>query len=264
MLGAPGGDKASQLPGWSSGAPVPCGALPAKPPSHGRCLNGRMATPSKTLLKRTQERFCPYGTIPPHTRSLSRHRPGRLRRLRHGGARFRHASQARCGYQVHRAFRRRAGRCSPRGSRGAHGGGFGRGRSRGIGRRDGGRWSECGPGCSLGRRCRHGCHRGRSCWQLVGGRLPRRPRFPGGPRRAPSAPIRDGGCFTACRLRGGAALGRVGRCRRRRRRGRRRGVGGLPHSLERLHDRLRRSAARAGAPHGSGEPQDAPRPRGAL
>lgn len=34
----------------------------------------------------------------------------------------------------------------------------------------------------------------------------------------------------------------VGRCRRRRRRGRRRGVGGLPHSLERLHDRLRRSA----------------------
>ena len=29
--------------------------------------------------------------------------------------------------------------------------------------------------------------------------------------------------------------------------------GGLPHSLERLHDRLRRSAARAGAPHGSGE-----------
>lgn len=100
--------------------------------------------------------------------------------------------------------------------------GFGRGRSRGIGRRDGGRWSECGPGCSLGRRCRHGCHRGRSCWQLVGGRLPRRPRFPGGPRRAPSAPIRDGGCFTACRLRGGAALGRVGRCRRRRRRGRRR------------------------------------------
>ena len=34
--------------------------------------------------------------------------------------------------------------------------------------------------------------------------------------------------------------------------------------VERLHDRLRRSAARAGAPHGSGEPQDAPRPRGAL
>ena len=199
-----------------------------------------------------------------------RHRPGRLWRLWHGGARFRHASQARCGHQVHRAFRGRAGRCSPRGLGGAHGGGFGRGRGGGIGRRDGGRWPECGSGRSLGRRCSlgHWCSLGRrcgrSCWQLVGGCLPRRPRFPGGPRRAPSAPIRDGGCFTACRLRGGAALGRVGRCRRRRRRGRRRGVGGLPHSLERLHDRLCRSAARAGAPHGSGEPQDAPRPRGAL
>ena len=219
MLGAPGGDKASQLPGWSSGAPVPCGALPAKPPSHGRCLNGRMAHTSKTLLKRTQERFCPYGTIPPHTRPLPRHRPGRLWRLRHGGARLRHASQARCGHQVHRAFRRRAGCCAPRGSRGAHGGGFGRGRSRGIGRRDGGRWPECGPGRSLGRRCSlgHWCSLGRrcgrSCWQLVGGRLPRRPRFPGGPRRAPSAPARDRGCSTACRRRGGAALGGLGRLR---------------------------------------------------
>lgn len=57
----------------------------------------------------------------------------------------------------------------------------------------GGRWSECGPGCSLGRRCRHGCHRGDPAGSSSAAAFPADPDFLGGPRRAPSAPVRDRG-----------------------------------------------------------------------
>ncbi len=99
----------------------------------------------ENTLKRTQERFCPYGTIPAHTRPLPRHRPGRLWRLWHGGARSTRISSAMWPSSAS-SFPRTSWPLLARGLGGAHGGGFGRGRGGGIGRRDGVAGRNAGPG----------------------------------------------------------------------------------------------------------------------
>ena len=123
----------------------------------------------ENTLKRTQERFAPMARSP---LILDRYRV--IDQAGSGGygtvVHARHASQARCGHQVHRAFRGRAGRCSPRGLGGAHGGGFGRGRGGGIGRRDGGSLAGMRVRRSLGRRCSlgHWCSLGAAAGDPAG------------------------------------------------------------------------------------------------